>query len=160
MAEALLETVQSLVDSDDPTTLPEAPRNWVATQTRDPWAFLGDSWRDAVVGLVRAHLEGDDEGRFGFNTANVPKVRGLYCQILGFSPLRDIRWQKKRNPNARKEISTLVSGRGEIVHRGTTPDALSLGGVRSWAGFVRRLVTKFDQRLAESRSGLTSGNKK
>src|SRR5699024_11137716 len=105
-------------------------------------------------------LEGDAQGRFGFNTASVSGVEGLYNQVLGYSPLRAIRWQKKSNAAVRKDISTLVEVRGEIVHRVTTPGALSLGGVRSWADFIRRLTEKFDAGLVEFRTGISSGSKK
>jgi len=158
--EALIETVTWLLESMPPNELPEALREWVSQQSGDPWAFVGDSWRSAVLDLVRSRLEGDEQGRFGFNTASVPGVEGLYMQILGYSPLREIRWQKKANSAVRKDISTLVQVRGEIVHRGSTPGALSLGGVRSWADFVRRLTEKFDERMVEFRTGLTSGSKK
>lgn len=149
--EALIETVTWLLENMSPNELPEALREWVSQQSGDPWAFVGDSWRSAVLDLVRSRLEGDEQGRFGFNTANVPGVEGLYKQILGYSPLREIRWQKKANSAVRKDISTLVQVRGEIVHRGSTPGALSLGGVRSWADFVRRLTEKFDERMVEFR---------
>lgn len=158
--EALIETVTWLVENTPPNELPEALREWVSQQSGDPWAFVGDSWRSAVLDLVHSRLEGDDQGRFGFNTASVPGVESLYMQILGYNPLREIRWQKKANSAVRQGISTLVQVRGEIVHRGSTPGALSLGGVRSWADFVRRLTEKFDERMVEFRSGFTSGGKK
>ncbi|MCD0172356.1 HEPN domain-containing protein [Micrococcus luteus] len=158
--EALIETVSWMLDNRSPDDLPDALRSWVSLQSGDPWAFVGDSWRSAVIEHVRARLEGDEQGRYGFNTASVPGVESLYNQILGYSPLREISWQKKANKAVRKDISTLVQVRGEIVHRGSTPGALSLGGVRSWADFVRRLTEKFDACLVEFRSGLTSGGKK
>lgn len=157
--EALLETVQWLLDNSSAEDLPQALRTWVAEQSGDPWEFVGDSWRSAVLELVRSRLEGDGQGRYGFNTASVPNVEGLYNQILGFNPLREIRWQKKANRSVRKDISDLVEVRGEIVHRGTTPGALALGGVRAWADFVRRLTVKFDEKLVEFRSDLNTGGK-
>lgn len=155
--EALIETVTWLVDNKPPSELPEALRTWVSQQSGDPWSFVGDSWRSAVLDLVHSRVEGDEQGRYGFNTASVQGIEGLYLQILGYCPLRDIRWQKKANGAVRKDISTLVRVRGEIVHRGSTPGALSLGGVRSWASFVRRVTEKFDERMVEFRSGFTSG---
>lgn len=152
--EALLETVKWHVDQNAPEALPQALQDWVVNQSPGPWNFVGDSWRETVVELVRSRLEGDDQGRFGFNTASVPRIESLYFGILGFSPLRDIRWQKKSNQSVRKDIQTLVSVRGEVVHRGTTPGALSLGSVRAWADFVRRLATKFDENLVEFRFAL------
>ena len=149
--EALLETVQWLLDNKSADDLPPTLRSWVAEQSGDPWAFVGDSWRSAVLELVRSRLEGDGQGRYGFNTASVPNVEALYNNILGFSPLREIRWQGKANSAVRKDISLLVGVRGEIVHRGTTPGTLNLGGVRAWAAFVRRLTEKFDECVVEFR---------
>jgi hypothetical protein len=116
-----------------------------------PWAFVGDGWRDQAVELVRKRIEGDETGRYGFNTASVGKVSGLYEEVLGYSPLRDVKWQRKGNAAVRENISLLVTVRGEIVHKGTTPGSLSLSGVRSWSSFVERLCEKFDERLVEFR---------
>lgn len=149
--EALLETTRCLLDNDDAQNLPSAMRSWAVEQSRDPWAFVGDSWKATVMELLRSRLEGDEQGRNGFNSASVPKVEGLYKQILGYSPIRDIRWPKRSNQSVREQISLLVHVRGEIVHRGSTPGALTLGGVRGWASFVRRLTEKFDERLVAFR---------
>lgn len=148
--EALLETIKWLVNNRRPEDLPAATRKWVSDQQKDPWDFVGDSWRISTIDLVRIRLEGVG-GRYGFNTASVPGVQGLYEPIIGYHPLKDISWPKKSNSAVRKDISRLVKIRGEIVHRGSTPGALDLKGVRAWANFVRRLTEKFDERLMEFR---------
>lgn len=158
--EALIETVEWLLENLQPQELPQAMRDWVAKERPDPWAFVGDSWRSEVLRLARNKVEGDVQGRYGFNTASVHNVTSLYREILGFDPLRGISWQKKVNAAVRADISLLVQVRGEIVHKGTTPGALNLGEVRGWADFVRRLTEKFDGRLVKFRSGLTSGGRK
>ena len=158
--EALIETVEWLLENLQPQELPQAMRDWVAKESSDPWAFVGDSWRSEVLRLVRNRVEGDAQGRRGFNTASVHNVKSLYREILGFDPLQGIRWQNKSNTAVRADIALLVQVRGEIVHKGTTPGALNLGGVRGWADFVRRLTEKFDGCLVEFRSGLTSGGKR
>lgn len=158
--ECLLETVEWFLKNKEVGDLPDALRSWVGEQNCDPWAFIGNSWQTAVLNLVRLRVEGDKQGRYGFNTASVSGVEGLYLQILGYCPLREISWQKKTNKSVRKDISTLVVVRGEIVHKGSTPGSLNLGSVRSWAEFVRRLTEKFDEHMGEFRSGLTSGDKK
>ena len=149
--EALIETVECLLENLQPQELPQAMRDWVAKESSDPWAFVGDSWQSEVLRLVRNRVEGDEQGRRGFNTASVHNVKSLYREILGFDPLQGIRWQKKPNDAVRADIALLVQVRGEIVHKGTTPGALSLGGVRGWADFVRRLTEKFDACLVEFR---------
>lgn len=149
--ESLIETVEWLLTNKKADELPEKLRSWVAEQSSDPWVFVGESWRSAVLELVRLRIEGDSDGRYGFNTANVRGVESLYKSILGFCPLREIKWQKKTNAAVRKQVSELVKIRGEIVHRGSTPDALNLGLVRNWADFVRRLIEKFDEHMVEFR---------
>nr|WP_108870579.1 HEPN domain-containing protein [Tessaracoccus timonensis] len=149
--ESLIETVEWLLENKEADELPKKLRSWVVEQRRDPWVFVGDSWRSTVLELVRSRIEGDSEGRYGFNTASVGGVESLYGSILDFCPLREIKWQKKANASVRKQISDLVKIRGEIVHRGSTPDALNLGQVRNWADFVRRLIEKFDERMVEFR---------
>ena len=155
--EALIETVGWLLENLQPLELPQAMREWVAEKANDPWLFVGESWRSEVLSLVRNRVEGDAQGRYGFNTASVSNVESLYKEILGVEPLRGVRWQKTSNAAVRKDISLLVQVRGEIVHKGTTPGALTLGAVRGWADFVRRLTKKFDERMVEFRSGLASG---
>lgn len=158
--ESLTETVEWLLENKKVGELPEALRSWVAEQSNDPWAFVGDSWQSTVLDLVQSRIQGDEQGRYGFNTASVSGVESLYSNILGYCPLREIKWQKKTNASVRKDISSLVKVRGEIVHRGSTPGALNLSGVRGWADFVRRLVEKFDEHMVEFHSGLTSGGKR
>lgn len=158
--EALVETVSWLLENLQPIELPKDLREWVARKKPDPWAFVGDSWRSEVLALVRSRLEGDEQGRYGFNTASVSGVEHLYQDVLGFSPLREICWQKKTNAAVRKDISTLVEVRGEIVHKGTMPGALNLRVVRGWANFVRRLTEKFDGCMVEFREGVASEGKK
>jgi hypothetical protein len=157
--EALLETVEWLVTQRPADEIPQALRSWVIEQHEDPWTFVGDAWQAAIPALVRSRLEGDDQGRYGFNTASVAKVEALYSQILGYCPLREIGWQKKPNQSVRKDISLLVQVRGEIVHRGSTPGTLNLAGVRSWADFVRRLTDRFDERLVDFRRGHPAASK-
>lgn len=158
--EALVETVELLTETVSPAELPETFREWVVTAKPSPWAFVGDGWRDEAVALVRARIEGDGKGRFGFNTASVGNVEGLYQQVLGIAPIYAVKWRGRSNEMVRRDVSDLVEIRGEIVHKGTTPGALNLKGVRSWADFVTRLCEKFDEQLIEFRTGLTSGNKK
>ena len=149
--EALIETVGWLLENLQPQELPQSMRKWVAKQVKDPWSFVGDSWRSEALNAVRRRVEGVAQGRFGFNTASVDKVESLYEDILGIKPLRGVSWQGKSNDAVRKDISRLVQVRGEIVHKGTTPEALSLGAVRAWAEFVRRLTEKFDGGMADFR---------
>ncbi|MCB6401424.1 HEPN domain-containing protein [Schaalia odontolytica] len=158
--EALVETVEWLLENLEPQELPKAMREWVAKDRPDPWLFVGDSWRAESLRRVRAHIEGDDEGRYGFNAASVGKVIRLYTDILGFDPLSSVTWQNKTNAAVKNGVADLFAIRGEIVHKGATPGHLNLGGARGWVDFVRRLTEKFDACLVEFRTGLTSGGKK
>ncbi len=51
--EALIETVEWLLENRQPQELPKAMRDWVAKESSDPWAFVGDLWRSEVLRLVR-----------------------------------------------------------------------------------------------------------
>lgn len=157
--EALLETVELLMEDTEPVDLPGTLREWVAEAKPSPWAFVGDEWRSEVITLVARRIEGDDKGRYGFNTASVGNVDGLYRQVLGVSPICGVKWKGRSNAMVRREISQLVEIRGEIVHKGTTPSALNLNGVRTWSDFVTRVCDKFDDQLVEFRHGQTSTSK-
>nr|WP_246011062.1 HEPN domain-containing protein [Nocardia mexicana] len=150
--EALLETVELLLESTEPHSLPGTFRDWIVEGKPSPWAFVGDGWRSEALALVHKRIEGDGKGRFGFNTASVGNVDGLYNQVLGFSPIYAVKWSGRSNAMVRRDVSDLVEIRGEIVHKGTTPGALNLKGVRSWSEFVTRLCEKFDEQLVDFRS--------
>ncbi|MFE3003195.1 hypothetical protein ACFXG4_50710 [Nocardia sp. NPDC059246] len=151
--ESLLESVRYFVRHGSPEELPEALQQWVVGLKPSPWAFVGEAWGDTVIQLAEARIYGDAQGRYGFNTASVSNVESLFNEVLGYSPLYGIRWQKKTNTAVRKDISELVRIRGEIVHRGTTPGSLNLSGVRSWASFVSRLCERVDEQLVAFREG-------
>lgn len=59
---------------------------------RQSTGALGDLTVLGTLELIGSRLEDDDQGRFAFNTASVQKAEGLSFSVLGFSPLRDIRW--------------------------------------------------------------------
>lgn len=152
--EALIETVEWILENLQPEELPQAMREWVAKGRPDPWAFVGDSWRAESLRRVRAHIEGDEEGRYGFNAASVGNVIRVYTEILGFDPLSRVTWQNKTNAAVKNGVADLFTIRGEIVHKGATPGDLNLGGARAWVDFVRRLTQKFDGYLVEFRINL------
>lgn len=159
MEEALLETVELLMEDTEPDDLPDTFREWIVDAKPSPWAFVGDGWRREALSLVEKRIEGDGKGRFGFNTASVGNVDGLYNQVLGVSPIYGVKWRGRSNTMVRRDVSDLVEIRGEIVHKGTTPGALNLKGVRSWSEFVTRLCEKFEEQLEEFRSQATSPGK-
>lgn len=155
--EALRETVSGLLKGDDHRVLPTSLREWVMAKAKsDPWAFAGGGWKSVVTAELDKRLDGNS-GKFGFNTASPDGVIKLYKEVLGFEPLTGVSWQRYSNDKVLADIGTLVEVRGEIVHRGTTPGALDINGVRTWANFVERLCAKFDAILREwSRGDLSA----
>jgi hypothetical protein len=152
--EALRETVDHLLDHLDAGGLPEALRKWVASNGEaNPWLFAGEGWKAEARARVSRRLDGDG-GKYGFNTASPDGVIALYMQVLGYEPLTSVSWQRQSNTKVLAAIGDLVKVRGEIVHRGSTPGALDIAGVRNWISFVDRLCGKFDGFLVEFRSGM------
>ena len=47
--EALIETVEWLLENLQPEELPKAMREWVAKDRPDPWVFVGDSWGGRIT---------------------------------------------------------------------------------------------------------------
>jgi len=149
--EALRETVEDLLNRHEAQTLPQALRDWVAGNAKtDPWAFAGDGWVDEVRNQLARRLDGNG-GKYGFNTASTDGVITLYKQVLGYEPLTKVSWQGYSNSKVMRDIGTLVEVRGEIVHKGSTPGALNINGVRTWVAFVERLCRKFDSLLVKFR---------
>lgn len=116
--ESLTETVEWLLENKKVGELPEALRSWVAEQSNDPWAFVGDSWQSTVLDLVQSRIQGDEQGRYGFNTASVSGVESLYSNILGYCPLREIKWQKKnQRVRAKRHLVACQSTRRDCTSR-------------------------------------------
>lgn len=158
--EALRETIEDLLSRNDAQALPTSLRDWVATSAKsDPWAFAGDGWRNVAMEQLVRRFDGKG-GKSGFNTANPDGVIDLYNRVLGFEPLTRVSWQGYGNDKVMADIDSLVKIRGEIVHRGSTPGALNIGGVRIWVTFVERLCQRFDALLVEFRSGIALSRKK
>lgn len=151
--EALNETVATLCHDLDPVSLPDALRSWATANIADGWLFAGDSWRVEIPRAVESLTLGDGNTEFGLNTASPKQVSILYRDVLGIDPLAAVRWQGRTNKSVRDEVHNLVKVRGEIVHKGATPNSLNLAGVRAWVDFVRRLCGKFDQQLAKLVAG-------
>jgi hypothetical protein len=151
--EALIETAQYFIENRQPGDFPEKLRQWIAIQKPDPWDFVGDGWKGQVLALVRLRVEGDGVGHFGLNTASVGNVDSLFYEVIGYSPIQEVNWKKQANRTVKENISQLVSIRGEIVHKGRTPESLSLAKVRNRKTFVDRLCSKFDERLVAYRTG-------
>jgi hypothetical protein len=152
--EALRETVEDLLGRLKADDLPPALREWVSTAAKsDPWSFAGTGWKQVIRDQLTRRIDGVG-GKYGFNTASPDNVIALYKQVLGFEPLTAISWQSYANDKVLSSLGDLVSLRGEIVHRGTTPGGLDIQAVRDWIAFVERVCDKFDIRMVAFRASL------
>lgn len=150
--EALRETVEDLLGRLDADELPSKLRDWVGGVAKsDPWLFAGTGWKQVIRDELSRRIDGVG-GKSGFNTASPDNVIALYKSVLGFEPLTAVSWQAYGNDKVLSSLGDLVSLRGEIVHKGTTPGGLDIQGVRDWVAFVERLCQKFDARMASYRA--------
>jgi hypothetical protein len=136
------------VIADDAGLLSTHLRGVVAASGKaDPWSITGSGWMDVIALEVKKQIE-------SLNNASSGQVDALCAKTFGVADmLHGITWPGRAAGTARELLAELVWIRGEIVHKGTTPGTLDLDGVKSWLGFVDRLVSRFDQVLSTALQG-------
>jgi hypothetical protein len=147
--QVLLEVIDHVtpIVAADANLLSTHLRSAVATKAKEsPWHVIGDSW---LTDVARKRIEYEIRK---FNTAATKQVNTLVDQVLGIESILDsVSWQGLGADKVQAYLDDLVLNiRGEIVHKGTPPGELDLGGVRNWRTFIGNLVRTFDVGLAKA----------
>lgn len=107
-------------------------------------------WRALWIEYVRTQAIGDDEEKFGMNSAKAGQVKHLLSLAGVSDPYEGIPLSvvpdhlPASNKNVVEAINALVELRGEIVHTGKVPGSLRKGHVRAWRGFVASAADGID----------------
>lgn len=107
-------------------------------------------WRTLWAEHVRLKAIGDDEEKWGMNTAKAGQVENL-LQLAGAQfPFQKIDTaiipkHLSNKADVKEAINALVELRGEIVHTGTVPDDLRKAHVHAWRGFVEGVTKAIDE---------------
>lgn len=120
-------------------------------EKRSAWELtVTPGWRSIWAEHVRLQAVGDDEDKFGMNTAKAGQVKNLLSLAGVKDPYQGIAVADLPDhlPPAKKTaveaINTLVELRGEIVHTGKVPGTLRKGHVLAWRRFVESATDKID----------------
>lgn len=133
-----------MMTNDDPRKLSRHLQETISRAAKsNAWTVTGDNWRTVVVDEVA-----DQIGRL--NNAASGNVDRLIALALGIdSFLSRVSWPAYPPIDVVAELRDLVNEvRGEIVHKGRTPTALNVPGLKQWLSFVDKLVAESDGRLA------------
>lgn len=132
-----------------PEKVPEQIRKLL--EKRSAWELtVTPGWRTIWADHVRLQAVGDDEDKFGMNTAKAGQVKNLLSLAGVDEPYQKIAVADLPDhlPDAKKTvveaINSLVELRGEIVHTGKVPDSLRKNHVLAWRSFVATATDKID----------------
>jgi hypothetical protein len=121
-------------------------------EKRTAWELtVTAGWRSLWTGHVRIQAVGDDEDKFGMNTAKAGQVKSLLSLAGIGDPYQavDVATIPDHLPAAEKTvveaINALVELRGAIVHTGKVPDALRKAHVLAWRRFLEAATGKIDE---------------
>ena len=121
-------------------------------EKRTAWELtVTPGWRALWIDQVRLQAIGDDQEKFGMNTAKAGQVKQLLSQAGVGDPYKNIplnvipEYLPPSKQNVVDAVNSLVELRGEIVHTGKVPNTLRKGQVLAWRRFVESAADKIDE---------------
>ena len=144
-----IELVGKVAQDIAPEKVPEQVRK--SLEKRTAWELtVTPGWRALWAKQVELQAVGDDEEKFGMNTARAGQVKNLLSLAgvsdpyagMDLSVIPEHLGESKQSIVA--AINSLVELRGEIVHTGKVPDSLRKGHVRAWRSFVEAAAQQID----------------
>jgi hypothetical protein len=145
-----IELVSSIAAEIAPEKVPEQIRK--SLEKRTTWELaVTPGWRALWIDQVTIQAVGDDEDKFGMNTAKAGQVKNLLSQAGVADPYQQVPVAivPDHLPAAKKTVveavNALVELRGEIVHTGKVPNTLRKGHVLAWRKFVAGAADKMDE---------------
>lgn len=112
---------------------------------RRVWELAGDGWR----AVLQAYQDQVLEKYVGtFNTPKPKQIDQLFDSLLGVpSVSKKWSWHKCSPAQARKRLNKLITLRGAIAHRVSTPSSVHKRDVVNAAAFVNRLAVATHNRV-------------
>jgi len=143
-----IELSEVLSTGINPDKVPEQVRKQL--EKKSAWELaVSPGWRNLWVTMVRDKAVGDEDEKFGMNTAKAGQVKNLLAQAGVVDPFRDVPTDLvpdhlQSDSSFEDAINSLVTLRGEIVHTGKVPGALRKSHVLAWRRFVEEAIDKLD----------------
>jgi len=145
-----IELVTNVANEIAAEKVPEQIRKLL--EKRTAWELtITPGWRALWAEHVRLQAIGDDEDKFGMNTAKAGQVKNLLAMAGVDDPYQNIDIAKIPDhlPLAKKTVvdavNSLVELRGEIVHTGKVPNTLRKQHVRAWRQFIDHSAERIDK---------------
>ena len=118
-----------------------------APDDRRLWDLAGEGW----ITVLETHKQKTLDNYIGnFNTPRAENIDKLYHQLIGLPQLSSHwKWPGMSAEGANKKLSDMITLRGSIAHRVATSNTVRKSVVTDHVGFVHRLATKSNNRVAE-----------
>ncbi len=102
------------------------------------WQLADDGWRK----VIEDHKESVLERFVGkLNTPRPDQINSMFLSLVGLPSLSDSwQWRSMTPATASQKLNDLVTLRGDIAHRVSTPQAVHKAKVTSYTAFVTRLA--------------------
>ena len=149
-----IELVEKLSLEIGPENVPEQIRKSLEKKTA--WELtVTPGWRALWIEQIKIQAVGDDQEKFGMNTAKAGQVKNLLSQAGVSDPYKNIppgvipEYLPLSKKNVVDAVNSLVELRGEIVHTGKVPGTLRKGQVLAWRRFVESAADKIDESCRE-----------
>lgn len=145
-----IELIEKVAVEIAPEKVPDQIRK--SLEKRTAWELnVSPGWRALWIDQVKLKAVGDDDEKFGMNTAKAGQVKQLLALSGVAEPFQNIPNNiiPEHLPAAKKNlvdaVNSLVELRGEIVHTGKVPDALRKAHVHAWRSFVELATNRIDE---------------
>lgn len=132
-----------------PEKVPEHIRR--SLEKKPVWELaVSPGWRQLWANSVREKAVGDDDEKFGLNTARAGQVKNLLGLAGVEEPFRLITDEMipddlDAGGGFDGAVDGLVTLRGEIVHTGKVPSTLRKSHVLAWRRFIEKAIDKVDE---------------
>jgi hypothetical protein len=144
-----IELAENISRDISPDKVPDLVRRQLEKKTA--WELaVSPGWRSLWVSTVREKAVGDEDEKFGLNTAKAGQVKNLLSQAGVVDPFRSVPGDLipehlPAQTSFDEAVNRLVALRGEIVHTGKVPNALRKKHVLAWRGFVESGIDRVDE---------------
>ncbi|ODS54097.1 MAG: hypothetical protein ABS36_11670 [Acidobacteria bacterium SCN 69-37] len=143
-----IELAETVATGISPDRVPEQVRRQL--DKKSAWDLaVSPGWRALWVTSVREKAIGDEDEKFGLNTARVGQVKNLLSMAGVADAFRlvpsDVIPEHFKDGSFEDAVNELVTLRGEIVHTGKVPDTLRKSHVRAWRKFVESAINAVDE---------------
>lgn len=144
-----IELAEKIANEILPQRVPEQIRKIL--EKRTAWELtVTPGWRALWAESVRTQAVGDDEEKFGMNTAKYNQVKVLLMAAGVKDPYKGAGTDivpahlPKEKKSVDEAVNALVELRGEIVHTGKVPNSLRKGHVLEWRNFIYGIAEVID----------------